>query len=354
MSRSSLNGDGDRLTPMSLSLSSPANSKEDAHHGLNESCSSSAAALLAETSSSSSALSAPSTDNNATVIDGSAAGLSDKSKKKKARTTFTGRQIFELEKQFEIKKYLSSSERSEMAKLLNVTETQVGITIARRSFCPLSSLSRPFGAHIHCLATKRQNMVLLQVKIWFQNRRTKWKKQEGITNAQAAEHRVTNEKTKEKSESRTSSRKHNKTDVPNGGLSSPGAQRLPAPVGARLASYSEDEDLSSRSSQGSSSGLMSPRLARQPVSDSSNGRVGPKSAFRGSSSNASESGLSAKDEMYDDEEDDDKSPAPLKIAEQDDEDEEEDEASRENGNDSPLPLTGSARVLISVEGKGGS
>lgn len=46
-------------------------------------------------------------------------------RKKKARTTFTGRQIFELEKQFEVKKYLSSSERSEMAKLLNVTETQV-------------------------------------------------------------------------------------------------------------------------------------------------------------------------------------------------------------------------------------
>lgn len=91
--------------------------------------------------------------------------LSDVNKKKKARTTFTGRQIFELEKQFEIKKYLSSSERSAMAKILNVTETQV--------------------------------------KIWFQNRRTKWKKQEGITNAEAAEHRVTgseksklNEKTK--------------------------------------------------------------------------------------------------------------------------------------------------------------
>lgn len=49
----------------------------------------------------------------------------EKSKKKKARTTFTGRQIFELEKQFEVKKYLSSSERAEMAKLLNVTETQV-------------------------------------------------------------------------------------------------------------------------------------------------------------------------------------------------------------------------------------
>ena len=54
----------------------------------------------------------------------------DKSKKKKARTTFTGRQIFELEKQFEIKKYLSSSERADMAKLLNVTETQVSLLLA--------------------------------------------------------------------------------------------------------------------------------------------------------------------------------------------------------------------------------
>uniref|UniRef100_A0A8R1TTC2 Homeobox domain-containing protein n=1 Tax=Onchocerca volvulus TaxID=6282 RepID=A0A8R1TTC2_ONCVO len=67
-------------------------------------------------------------------------GFNKPQKKKKARTTFTGRQIFELEKQFETKKYLSSSERGELAKLLNVTETQV--------------------------------------KIWFQNRRTKWKKNE--------------------------------------------------------------------------------------------------------------------------------------------------------------------------------
>jgi len=70
-------------------------------------------------------------------------------KKKKVRTTFTGRQIFELEKMFENRKYLSSSERADMAKLLNVTEQQV--------------------------------------KIWFQNRRTKWKKQENISNAEAAE-----------------------------------------------------------------------------------------------------------------------------------------------------------------------
>jgi hypothetical protein len=63
-------------------------------------------------------------------------------KKKKARTTFTGRQIFELEKQFDAKKYLTATERSDMAALLNVTETQV--------------------------------------KIWFQNRRTKWKKHEKL------------------------------------------------------------------------------------------------------------------------------------------------------------------------------
>ena len=54
---------------------------------------------------------------------------SPQTKKKKARTTFTGRQIFELEKQFEQKKYLSSAERAEMASLLNVTETQVLIYI---------------------------------------------------------------------------------------------------------------------------------------------------------------------------------------------------------------------------------
>ncbi|XP_055618263.1 homeobox protein DLL-4 isoform X2 [Toxorhynchites rutilus septentrionalis] len=77
--------------------------------------------------------------------DGDDCQLDGGRRKKKARTTFTGRQIFELEKQFEVKKYLSSSERTEMAKLLNVTETQV--------------------------------------KIWFQNRRTKWKKQDGESGA---------------------------------------------------------------------------------------------------------------------------------------------------------------------------
>ncbi|XP_041674805.1 homeobox protein abdominal-B [Drosophila eugracilis] len=91
-----------------------------------------------------------------TTEDDSDSGSTDARRKKKARTTFTGRQIFELEKQFEVKKYLSSSERTDMAKLLMVTETQV--------------------------------------KIWFQNRRTKWKKQDNVTNNEAAEHKSTNAK----------------------------------------------------------------------------------------------------------------------------------------------------------------
>jgi len=65
---------------------------------------------------------------------------------RKTRTTFTGKQLFELERIFEQKKYLSSNERQEVARLLNVTGSQI--------------------------------------KIWFQNRRTKWKKQDPSTAAE--------------------------------------------------------------------------------------------------------------------------------------------------------------------------
>ena len=65
--------------------------------------------------------------SNSNSDDGDLLHNSQKKKKKKARTTFTGKQIFELEKKFEDKKYLSSTERAEMATLLTVTETQVKI-----------------------------------------------------------------------------------------------------------------------------------------------------------------------------------------------------------------------------------
>ena len=46
--------------------------------------------------------------------------------KKKMRTTFTGKQIFEFEKSFESKKYLSSAERAELSTSLDVNQQQVG------------------------------------------------------------------------------------------------------------------------------------------------------------------------------------------------------------------------------------
>ena len=60
-------------------------------------------------------------------------------RKKKTRTVFSRNQVFQLESTFDMKRYLSSSERSSLAHSLQLTETQI--------------------------------------KIWFQNRRNKWKRQ---------------------------------------------------------------------------------------------------------------------------------------------------------------------------------
>lgn len=82
---------------------------------------------------------------------------SKKRRKKKTRTVFSRSQVYQLESTFDMKRYLSSSERAGLAAQLHLTETQV--------------------------------------KIWFQNRRNKWKRQiaaemEAATLAQANQHRM--------------------------------------------------------------------------------------------------------------------------------------------------------------------
>lgn len=55
-------------------------------------------------------------------------------RKKRSRAAFSHAQVFELERRFAQQRYLSGPERSELAKMLRLTETQVKIWFQNRRY----------------------------------------------------------------------------------------------------------------------------------------------------------------------------------------------------------------------------
>ena len=75
------------------------------------------------------------------------------------RTTFIGKQVFELEKTFESKKYLSSTERAELAASLDVTQQQVRESDKMEwPFQVLSWENMCLKVTFKCIETKRNFM----------------------------------------------------------------------------------------------------------------------------------------------------------------------------------------------------
>lgn len=99
-------------------------------------------------------------DSETEELAGRSSPSSSEERKKRPRTAFTASQIKSLESEFEKNKYLSVAKRSQLSKALNLTETQV-----------ISSLDR--WNEIKILL---RLISFFQIKIWFQNRRTKWKR----------------------------------------------------------------------------------------------------------------------------------------------------------------------------------
>ncbi len=94
-------------------------------------------------------------------------------KRKSSRPTFTGNQIFALEKMFENTKYLAGTERSRLASQLAMSEAQVKVRydflFSTRKIISIVCVFR-FGFKIGIW------FVFLSIEDLFFSRRTKWRK----------------------------------------------------------------------------------------------------------------------------------------------------------------------------------
>uniref|UniRef100_H2Y7Z4 Homeobox domain-containing protein n=1 Tax=Ciona savignyi TaxID=51511 RepID=H2Y7Z4_CIOSA len=157
-------------------------------------------------------------------------------RKKHTRPTFSGQQIFALEKTFEQSKYLAGPERARLAYSLAMTESQV--------------------------------------KVWFQNRRTKWRKRHAAEMATAKKRQdgEVSQKVRERERDESDSGQKEPTNCDSSSPKSQGSFADIRHISSSVQQYDNAENFSDSSAESQSN---SRRCTDQEGSDSTDDDVKP-------------------------------------------------------------------------------